>query len=186
MTNEEITKYVFIDDENPTANIALVFGTWNAQKSAVEKAVEIFKRGLVPKIIFSGGLNENSGMVESESMANEAIKSGIASEDIYIENRSTNTLENVLFSLALIDKELGLENVNAITAIMKNYHSRRVLMTLKKHVPNHIILKAAPYKSPQYDFDRNNWMESELGKEKVSEEVSKIEKYLIKGDLAEL
>ena len=57
-------------------------------------------------------------------------------------------------------------------------------MTLKKHTPSEIELKAAPYRSPQYDFDKNNWTESKLGKEKVLEEAEKIEKYLAKGDLA--
>ena len=57
MTDSEITKYIFLDDVEPKGDIAFVFGTWNAWKPSVEKAVELYKKGLVPKMIFSGGVN---------------------------------------------------------------------------------------------------------------------------------
>ena len=119
-------------------------------------------------------------------MAEEAIKLGVTREDILIENRSANTLENVLFSLDLLDKELGLQNIKVITAVVKNYHARRALMTLRKYIPARIQLKAAAYMSDHYPFTKENWTESDPGKEKVFEEVEKIKTYLAKGDLAEL
>ncbi len=186
MTNKEITDYIFLDDTDLKGDIAFVFGTWNAWKGSVEKAVGLYKNASVPKMIFSGGINEKSGVVEGEAMAEEAIKLGVIRSDVLIENRSTNTLENVLFSLEVIDKELGLQNIKVITAVVKNYHARRALMTLRKHIPPHIRLKAAAYTSDYYPFNAENWMESDLGKEKVFEEVEKIKIYLAKGDLAEL
>ncbi len=186
MTNEEITKYIFLDDADTKGDIAFVFGTWNAWKESVEKSVELYKSGSVPKIIFSGGMNKKAGVIEGEAVAEEAIKLGVTREDILIENRSANTLENVLFSLDLLDKELGLQNIKVITAVVKNYHARRALMTLRKHIPAHIQLKVAAYMSDHYPFTKENWTESDPGKEKVFEEVEKIKTYLAKGDLAEL
>src|SRR5690349_18404465 len=111
ISNEEITDYIFLDDIELRGDIAFVFGTWNARKGSVEKAVELYKNGSVPKMIFSGGMNKETGVVEGEAMAEEAIKLGVPRSDVLIENKSTNTLENVLFSLEVIDKVLGLQNI---------------------------------------------------------------------------
>lgn len=186
MTNKEVTDYIFLDDTDLKGEIAFVFGTGKAWKESVEKAVELYENGSVPKMIFSGSVNKKTGMVEGEAMAEEAIKRGVLRRDVLIEKKSTNTLENVLFSLAIIDKELGLQNIKVITAVVKNYHARRALMTLRKHIPPHVQLKAAAYASDYYPFTKENWTESGLGKEKVFEEVRKIKTYLAKGDLAEL
>ena len=186
MTDDEITKYIFVSDTELKGDIAIVFGTYNARKAAVDRAIQLYNNGQVPKILFSGGINKHSGVIEAEEMANEAVKQGIPSKDIIIENRSANTLENVILSLATIDKEMGLNKVRKIIAIMKNYHARRALMTLKKHFPSNIEIRAAAYISPEYNFDENNWLQSKLGKEKVFGEVDKIKQYLAKGDLMEL
>ena len=119
-------------------------------------------------------------------MAEELRKLGVPSKDVLIENRSTNILENVLFSKEVIDKELGLQNVHVVTAVVKNYHARRALMTLRKQMPRSTQLKSAAYTSAHYPFTKDNWNDIESGREKVMEEVEKIEKYLAKGDLAEL
>ena len=186
MNTEETTNYIFLDDIEPKGDIAFVFGTGNARKDSVEKAVEIYKKGLVPKIIFSGGLNKKYGILEGETMAKEAIKLGVPEKNVLTENKSTNTLENILFSIQVIDKEIGLKNINVINAIVKNYHARRALMTLRKHIPTYIKLKAIPYYSEYYPFTKENWFETNIGKEKVAEEIEKINIYLAKGDLAEL
>ena len=186
MNRKEITDYVFLNDEDPRGDIALVFGTWNAWRESVEKASELYRKNFVPKIIVSGGMNAAHGAIESDVMAMELEKLGVPKKDILIENKSTNTLENVLFSAAIIDKELGLQNIHTITAVVKNYHARRALMTLRKHIPKNIQLKSAAYVSVHYPFTKDNWYATESGNKKVGEEVEKIRMYLAKGDLAEL
>lgn len=186
MEVEEITKYIFLDDEKPAGDIAIAFGTWNSWKESVEKAAELYKNNFVPKIIVSGGVNPTSGVIEGDLMAIELEKLGVPKKDILVENRSTNTLENVLFSKKIIDKELGLQNIRVIIAVVKNYHARRVLMTLRKHISQNIKLKSAAYTSAHYPFAKENWDKIQIGRKKVIGEVEKIKKYLAKGDLAEL
>src|SRR3989344_8237365 len=120
MDISEITNYIFLNDENPKGDIAFVFGTWNAWKESIEKSAELYKNGFVPKIIVSGGPNPSTGVIEGDLMAEELRKLGVPSKDVLIENRSTNILENVLFSKEVIDKELGLQNVHVVTAVVKN------------------------------------------------------------------
>ena len=59
-----------------------------------------------------------------------------------------------------------------------------VLVILKKHFPKNIELIPVTYEI--YGFTKDNWFESEVGKEKVLNEWEKIPKYLDKGDIEEL
>ena len=186
MDIKEITDYIFLNDKNPSGDIAFVFGTWNAWKESIEKAAELYKNGFVPKVIVSSGENPVTGASEGDLMALDLEKLGVPKKDILIEKKSTNTLENVLFSKKIIDKELGLQNIRIITAVVKNYHARRALMTLRKHIPKNIQLKSAAYASADYPFTKDNWHNVEDGNKKVMEEVEKIKMYLAKGDLTEL
>lgn len=186
LNKEEITEYIFLNDEEQSGDVAFVFGTYKALEKSVEQTVELYRNKLVPKIIFTGGVNGESKFIESEEMRKLAIRSGIKSDDILIENQSTNTLENVLFALPILEKEIGLHKIKTLTAVVKNYHSRRALMTLKKHLPKHIKLKASAYDSENDRFSKDVWFKSEKGTQKILGEIEKIQTYLNKGDLAEI
>lgn len=186
MTTEEITKYIFLEDNDLAGDIALVFGTWNSWRGSTEKAAELYKKKLVPKIIVSGGVNRSNSIVEGDFMAKELYGLDVARGDVLIEDKAANTLENVLFSRNVIDRVLGLGTIKVITAVVKNFHARRALMTLKKNMPDHIRFKVAPYTSPFYSFTKDNWFESGLGREKVFGEIEKIKKYLSNGSLSEI
>jgi len=109
MEIREITQYIFLDDEDLNADLAFVFGNWNAWKEAVERTVGLYKAGLISRIIVSGGINPRAGIVEGDLIAGELEKAGIPVEDILIENKSTNTLENVLFSFKVNTSQLCCE-----------------------------------------------------------------------------
>ena len=181
-TTEKITQYIFIEAQPQLADLALVFGTRNPQP--VQKAYALFRDGFVPKIVLSGGINEVTHQNEAEEMAKQLITQGVPADALLLENKSTNSLENVLFSKDLIDATIGLKNVRTMLAIVKHYHARRALMTLKKHFPKHITILPIPYEL--YGFSRDNWHNTEIGKKKVMEEWKKIPMYVQKGDIEEL
>lgn len=186
MQQNEITDYIFIEDADHPADVALVFGTSVARREAVDRAAGLYERGLVPKIVVSGGGVPAGDASEAELLARGLTHRGIPDRDILIEDRSTNTLENVLLSREVIDREIGLDNVGTVAAIVKNYHARRALMTLKRHMPQHVSLRTAVYVTAAYGFTRDDWHRSALGRERVTGELERISRYLAKGDLAEL
>lgn len=183
MDTEQITNYIFVPAVSEKADLAFIFGTRQYQ-GAVKIAYDLYKINLVPKILVSGGMNRVSGENEALAIFQKLSSLGVNNGDIIVEDKSTNTLENVLFSRDFIEKNIGWENIQTIIAVVKNYHSRRALMTLKKHFPKHIKFISADYEV--YNFNKNNWSESEQGKEKVFGEYEKIQKYLAKGDIEEL
>jgi uncharacterized SAM-binding protein YcdF (DUF218 family) len=164
MDIEQITNYIFVSAEAQKADLAFIFGTRQYQ-GAVQLAYDLYKRNLVTKILASGGMNRVSGENESLVILQKLISLGVSKQDIIVEGRSTNTLENVLFSKDVIEEKIGLKNVQTIIAVVKNYHSRRALMTLKKHFPKYIRFISVDYQV--YNFNKNNWSESEQGREKV-------------------
>ena len=180
---KKITSYIFLESEPQEADLAFVFGARHLD-GAMNKVCELYHKGLVPKILASGGNNRATGENEAFAMNQKLIELGVKRDDIILEDQSTNSLENVLFSKKIIEKRFGWDNIRKITAIFKHYHSRRALMTLRKHLPKNIELIPAPYETD--GFTKDNWFESAIGQERVMGEWHKILKYLTKGDIEEI
>ncbi len=160
MDIQKIGNYIFVNTELKEADLALIFGT--RHQEAIDAVYNLYKKNLIPKILVSGGINRVTGDNEALVISEKLISLGVNEKDIILEDKSTNTLENVLFSKDVIEKTIGLNHIKTIIVIVKNYHSRRVLMTLKKHFPNNIKFLVASYEI--YEFNKDNWFESDKGK----------------------
>jgi len=78
-------------------------GQPNAElRRRAEKAVELYKQGLAPNIIFTGS-NTGSGC-EAEVMKEVAVKMGVPSDKIFTETRATDTITNSRYSVAIMKK----------------------------------------------------------------------------------
>ncbi len=108
-------------------------------------AADLFKKGIAPYIVVTGGINRYTGENEANAHHDALVKHGVSSDCVIVENRSTNTLENVTFSLALIQERVALASLSSVLVIAKWMHSRRVLMTLKRHLPYPIRYYAHTY-----------------------------------------
>ncbi len=179
---KKITDYIFLKSKPQKADLALVFGT--RHKEAIEKVYELYQKKFINRILVSGGINRVTGENEAKIIGKKLISLGVKDKDLILENQSTNSLENVLFSKSIIGEKIGFENIKKIIAVVKNYHSRRALMTLKKHFPE--TLELIPVEYDVYGFTKNNWFKHKKGREKVMSEWDKISKYLAKGDIEEL
>ncbi|MEA3249613.1 MAG: YdcF family protein [Patescibacteria group bacterium] len=182
MDVEKITEYMFFKSRPESADLAMVFGT--QYREPLKQVKKIYYDRLTEKILLSGGKNRHTGRNEAREMALNLIDMGVNLADIVIEDKSTNTLENVLFSKQIIEEEIGFQDVRRILVIAKCYHVRRALMTLKRHFPDNIDFLPVTY--DLLGFGQNNWHASPVGREKVLSEMDKINKYLVKGDIAEL
>ncbi len=90
------------------------------------QAIELYKRGYIKKIIFTGG---SGSILHPEDKEGAYVKRylltlGIPEEDFYIENESQNTRENALFTKQLIDKE---KISGPFLLITSAFHMRRSL-----------------------------------------------------------
>jgi uncharacterized SAM-binding protein YcdF (DUF218 family) len=120
-------------------------------KRVAERGAELFLDGWAPLLIFSGGLGSITSEMWTEAEADQfaklAIDMGVAREKILIENKSTNTGENVLFTkLLLAEKQLEPET---FILVQKPYMERRAYATFRKLWPE----KQALVTSPQVSFE---------------------------------
>jgi uncharacterized SAM-binding protein YcdF (DUF218 family) len=122
----------------------LVLGSMDTRTA--ERGADVYLQGYAPIILFSGGLgkltkNMWSG-TEADLFATIALDKGVPREAIFIENKSTNTGENILFTQQLLqEKNLNPER---FIVVQKPYMERRSYATFKKHWPHKQLLVTSP------------------------------------------
>jgi uncharacterized SAM-binding protein YcdF (DUF218 family) len=111
-----------------------------------ERGAELFQAGWAPLLIFSGGLGSITKHLWHESEADQfakiALAMGVPSNKILIENESTNTGENVLFTRRLLAAR-GIE-VQSFILVQKPYMERRAYATFRKQWPGKDLRVTSP------------------------------------------
>ena len=96
----------------------------------IDKAIDVYRKDDTPtKIIPSGGQGYDESISEAEAMKRYLIEKGIPEEDIILEDKSTTTLENIKFSMNIIEQDNHGEDVALVTS---NYHVYRALRYARK------------------------------------------------------
>jgi uncharacterized SAM-binding protein YcdF (DUF218 family) len=115
-------------------------------KAVAKRGAELFLQELAPLLIFAGGLGVITRHLwhepEADQFAAIAVEMGVPRERILVENRSTNTGENVLFTKRLL-AEAGLDPRTFIV-VQKPYMERRSYATFKKVWPEKDLLVTSP------------------------------------------
>lgn len=94
----------------------------NRIDAAMKFANKQIKKGRpAPKIVFSGGQGPDEKLSEAQAMANYAIDHGWDKDLVILEDKSRNTLQNMQFSKAIIQKDFGSEKAY-IKFFSNNYH----------------------------------------------------------------
>jgi uncharacterized SAM-binding protein YcdF (DUF218 family) len=90
------------------------------------QAIELYKRGYIKKIIFTGGSGSISHQDQKEAyfVKRYLLTLGIPETDFFIESESKNTHENAIFTKSLLDKVNFKGNFLLITSA---FHMRRSL-----------------------------------------------------------
>lgn len=134
-----VWNYLIIKEKLEPAQAIFVFGRDDFKIPA--KALEIYKRGLSPRLILLGGRGRLSGklkIAESEAFRDFLIKKGMSKKVLYIENRSTNTGENLDEGLGILkNKSIKADRIILITHAP---HSRRTLASAEKRNSKIIFL----------------------------------------------
>ncbi len=146
-----------------------------------ERGAELFIEGLAPVIVFSGGVGDLTqgmyGKPEADYFAHVAISLGVPREKILIENKSTNTGENIRFTRDL----LTLMNISpqSFILVQKPFMERRAYATFKKVWPGKEVCVTSPQikfiNYPTQDFPRDRIIEIMVG------DLQRIREYSAKG-----
>ncbi len=99
-------------------------------ESRIDHAVSLYKDHYASKIVMSGGTDTSDNVNEAETMKTIAIKDGIPASAILLENKSTSTYQNLLFSQKA-RKKAGLHSAIIVTDPPTN--ARAGLVASKLH-----------------------------------------------------
>jgi uncharacterized SAM-binding protein YcdF (DUF218 family) len=126
------------------ADCILVLGSHDIR--VAERGAQLFLQGWAPLLVFSGGLGRLTegrwNQPEARLFAEVALKLGVPAEKILIEDRSTNTGENIQLARQLL-AEQGVHPQKLIL-VQKPYMERRAYATLKQQWPDVEALVTSP------------------------------------------
>lgn len=186
---EHITQTVFVtSDSHPAADLLFIFGTSSIDKGILESLARDCQQGRFPKVLvtgLSGRRYYETGQSLASIMRNELITRGVPSDIILVQDKSTNTLEDVMFSLDVLDKHKI--SPNNIAFLCKAHHSSRCLRTLRKFFLFQTlspITYVAEYEGIR--VSRDNWYQHQVSRGRVYGEYLRIIKYTKRGDIVQL
>ena len=164
------------------ADLLFVFGTRRGVRETVDAAVELWRRGLWRHAIVSGGLTTPGSLSECDMIRGAMVEAGVPAHLILEEHRATNTGENVIFSLPVIDAALGRANVKSLICLGKVCTGRRYPMTVQRHWPEvtKMLVTINPYGVPV-----ERWHTDATFRDRVLGEWRKIEPYKAQGFIAD-
>jgi uncharacterized SAM-binding protein YcdF (DUF218 family) len=141
---EKIWRYHQMNHQLTKSDAILVLCSHD--KLVAECGAQLFLDGWSPLLIFSGGLGVITkdlwSVPEADQFAEIALRMGVPAKDILIENRSTNTGENILFTKRLL-AEKGIDPQKFIL-VQKPYMERRSYATFRKLWPEKELIVTSP------------------------------------------
>lgn len=180
---EKLWQYHLMKHQLETADALLVLCSHDKKVAAT--GAQLFLEGWAPLLIFAGGLGSVTRNMwtepEADQFAKTAIDMGVPSEKILIENRSTNTGENILFTKQLLaEKQIDPQR---FILVQKPYMERRSFATFRKVWPEKEVLVT----SAQVSFEEylDSYANEELSKDDVINimvgDLQRIKLYPMKG-----
>lgn len=136
-------------------------------EAVAERGAALFLEGWAPWLIYSGGLGAITKTLwteaEADLFARIALEMGVPAANLLIENKSTNTGENILFTKALLaEREIDPQK---FILVQKPYMERRSYATFRKFWPEKEAIVTSPVASFCEYLDK--YTNSALSKDQV-------------------
>jgi uncharacterized SAM-binding protein YcdF (DUF218 family) len=175
---DDINAKHLIDTPLEPADLLFVFGTREDVALRAAEACRLWCEGLFRWSIVSGGVTPGSSLSECEIIKPAMVAGGIPADRILEEHRATNTGENVIFSLPVIEAALGLKNIRSVICLGNSWTARRYPMTLHRHWPEvkKMLVTVDGFATP-----RALWHTNSEFRRRVLAEWDKIERYKARG-----
>ena len=147
-----IWDYHHLNHQLEKADAILVLGSIDTR--VAERGAQLYLDGWAPLIIFAGGFGRLTkgkwDEAEADKFAKIAIKMGVPKDKVLIENKSTNTGENIKFAQKILEfKGLAPKSIIIVT---KPYMERRAWATAKKYWPDKKLIVTSPTISFEEDL----------------------------------
>ena len=185
---KDITEFIFVNDQPKKSDVILVPGSSKSQ--ITECAAELYNSGYAPFVLPSGRYSSSLGHFANENVDNICYQgnyktdfeycknilmlNGVPENAIICEDQATNTMENAMYSLKVLQSH-GII-VNRALICCQAFHARRAYMSYACYFKG-VELLVIPTNTQ--GISRNNWYKSDFGICKVMKEVEKCGKYFV-------
>lgn len=181
-TIEDITKYIFLENEIEKADIIFIPGGSYAELG--EKAAELWHKGYAPIILPSGKYSPSrgcfSGARSKQNLYNKdydtewsffkdvLLNNGVDEKDILREDNAEYTYQNAFKSREVTDK-LGIK-INKAIICCKSFHARRCYTYYEWAYPNtELIICPVDVQG----ISKNTWANTDIGIDRVLGELER-------------
>ena len=189
----DISDFIFVEDM--PQKVDAIFLPGGSHPEQPEYAAELYKKGIAPTLIVSGGVSVKKqkfdGVKSKSDIYSKEYKTdcefltdvlninGVPMSAIYGEDKSGHTRDNAFFSRIVADKN-GLEIKTAII-VCKAFHARRCLMLYGLAFPDTNF-----YVCPIVcmGINKDNWYKTEQGIDRVLGELARCGNQFV-GDIKE-
>ncbi|MFC9957304.1 YdcF family protein [Streptomyces nigra] len=124
---------------------SVAIGLGSHDLGVAETAVDLYKRGMAPLLVFTGSTSPTTRkrMPRGEAVhyRERALELGVPDSAVLVEPRARNTGENIRFSRELLE-DAGVD-VSSVLLISKPYEERRAYATARKLWPEVEIVSAS-------------------------------------------
>lgn len=133
-----------------------------------DEAIELYKKGLAPRIIFSGAALDPNSPSNAATMAGRAREAGVRASDILLEEASTNTRENAVDVAAIMQDK----NINSIILVTSPYHQRRAYITFRRALGSDVTI--VNHSSLDQNWRRSHWWDTSYSRSLTLSESQKV------------
>ena len=145
-----------------------------------EKAVSLYKRGIVSKIVFSGNIiDKDYGSFPFEEVKPLIIDAGVAEEDLLHEDKSVNTRQQAI-EVVKMAVEKGWKKLALVASHEHQYRAYLTFLRVALDTNSGIILYNTPVRNLNWFVDSGWGMRFD----RLAAEIERIEEYSAKGHLA--
>lgn len=182
----QITPIVFRQPNPQPADLLFVFGTSSIDKETAGQITNHFQSGYFPWILVTGMIGRvyyQTGQPLAHVMRDTFVTSDIPIDKILVQDRSTNTLEDVQFSLEILEQHRIFPK--QIAFLCKAHHSGRCFLTLRRFFPEQQLWPITY--DARYDgvtVSAQDWWKHPVARSRAYGEYLRIVKYSGVGDIA--
>ena len=141
---QTVWDYLGMHQAPEQADVIVGFGNFNT--NIARRAAELYRQGLAPVVLFTGGLGRNTeGLLpepEAVRFARVAMECGVPEKAILLEPESTNTAENILFTRRLLEQR-GIPH-ERILGVHQPFMERRITAAMGVYWPEQAFRVTSP------------------------------------------
>ena len=150
---EEIFDYLAATDPLPDTPVDAIVGFGTFDLGLPRLCGDLYQRGCAPWLIFTGGIGAGTadlGQPEADAWRTELKRSHphLPAECLILENRSTNTAENIRFTAELLQRDHPARafgaGIRRVIGVASPSRLRRVALTWRKLQPTVPLLRMRP------------------------------------------